>query len=120
VFRDLAHLYRDTRCLHELDFVAEGFRWIDPDDAAASILSFVRRARDGSEAVVVLNFTPVPHARFRLGVPQAGEYVELLNSDSRYYGGSDAGNRGRVLATDAPAMRQPASLEIVLPPLARA
>ena len=118
LFRDLACLYRDTPALHQLDFEAGGFAWIDPDDAAASVLSFVRRARDGSEVVVVLNFTPVLHRSYRLGVPAGGAYVERLNSDSRHYGGTDAGNRGVVTAEAVPANGQPASLLLVLPPLA--
>jgi 1,4-alpha-glucan branching enzyme len=118
LFRDLAHLYRDTPALHELDFAAEGFAWIDPDDAAASVLSFRRRATEGSEVVVVLNFTPVLHRTYRLGVPQAGAYAERLNTDSRHYGGSDAGNRGTIVAEPRPAHGLPASLSLVLPPLA--
>jgi 1,4-alpha-glucan branching enzyme len=118
LFRDLSHLYRDTPALHQLDFDAAGFAWIEPDDAAASVLSFVRRARDGSEVVVVLNLTPVLRAGYRLGVPRPGPYVERINTDSRHYGGSDAGNRGDVVAVPVAAQRQPASLELVLPPLA--
>ncbi|HEX4885764.1 MAG TPA: 1,4-alpha-glucan branching protein GlgB, partial [Casimicrobiaceae bacterium] len=118
LFRDLAHLYRDTPALHELDFEPAGFAWIAPDDAAASVAAFVRRARDGSEVVVVLNFTPVLHRSYRVGVPSPGSYVERINTDSRHYGGSDAGNHGRVVAGDVPAHGHPQSLALVLPPLA--
>jgi 1,4-alpha-glucan branching enzyme len=116
--RDLARLYRDVPALHELDFSGAGFRWLDCDDADHSRLAFLRRARDGRFVVVALNFTPVPRAGWRIGVPLAGDYVELVNTDSHHYGGTDIGNRGRVAAVAVPAMDQPASLVVVLPPLA--
>ena len=116
--RDLNRLYTGTPALHELDFEPAGFDWIDCHDADQSIVSFVRRARDGSYAVVVLNFTPVPRHGYRIGVPAPGRYREVLNSDSRYYGGGDVGNHGRLDAPPTPWMGQPAQLELVLPPLA--
>jgi len=116
--RDLNRLYRETLALHELDFEPAGFAWIDCHDTDQSIVSFVRRARDGTYAVVVLNFTPVPRHGYRIGVPAPGPYREVLNSDSRYYGGSDVGNNGRLVAAPAPWMGQPAQLELTLPPLA--
>ena len=116
--RDLNRLYRETGALHELDFEQAGFAWIDCHDADQSIVSFVRRARDGSFVVVVLNFTPVPRHGYRIGVPAAGRYREIFNSDSRYYGGGDVGNNGRIKATATPWMGQPARLELSLPPLA--
>ncbi|HPB91688.1 MAG TPA: 1,4-alpha-glucan branching protein GlgB [Rugosibacter sp.] len=116
--RDLNHLYLHTPALHELDFSGEGFEWIDCHDADQSVLSWLRRARDGSHVVVVANFTPVPRHGYRLGVPQATDYVERMNSDSTLYGGGDMGNGGRVRADPLPWMGQPASVELVLPPLA--
>src|SRR6185369_3428457 len=116
--RDLNRLYTGTPALYELDFEQAGFDWIDCHDADQSIVSFVRRARDGTYAVVVLNFTPVPRHGYRIGVPAPGPYREILNSDSRYYGGSDVGNHGRLDAAPIPWMGQPARLELVLPPLA--
>jgi 1,4-alpha-glucan branching enzyme len=68
--------------------------------------------------VVVLNFTPVPRHAYRIGVPAAGRYREIFNSDSRYYGGSDVGNSGDLATVSAPWMGQPAQFELVLPPLA--
>jgi 1,4-alpha-glucan branching enzyme len=118
LFRDLSRLYRDTPALHALDFAPGGFAWLDADDAAASVLSFVRRGNDGSEVIVVLNFTPVPHERYVVGVDAPGTYVERLNTDSEHYGGSNAGNRGRLVAAPVPAKGRPASLALVLPPLA--
>jgi 1,4-alpha-glucan branching enzyme len=121
LFRDLSHLYRDLPALHDLDFSHEGFYWIDCFDADQSILSYVRRARDGSFVVVALNFTPVPRVGYRIGVPAPGWYREVLNSDSHHYSGSNLGNYGNggaLFAVDNPWMGQPHSLTLTLPPLA--
>jgi 1,4-alpha-glucan branching enzyme len=117
--RDLNTTYRAERALHELDCEAAGFAWIDCHDSEQSTLSFLRRSRDGREAVAVAcNFTPVPRANFRLGVPWAGEWREILNSDATLYGGSGQGNLGGVRATPVAAHGHPLSLVITLPPLA--
>jgi 1,4-alpha-glucan branching enzyme len=118
ITRDLNRLYRETRALHELDFEQAGFAWIDCHDADNSVLSFRRAALDGSFVVVVLNFTPVPRAGYRIGVPRAETYAEIFNSDSRHYGGSDLGNAGGVCADRIPWMGLPCSLALTLPPLA--
>jgi 1,4-alpha-glucan branching enzyme len=68
--------------------------------------------------VVVLNFTPVPRTDYRLGVPRAGRYKELLNSDSRHYGGTEVGNLGHLDTEPLTWMGQPCSLRLTLPPLA--
>jgi 1,4-alpha-glucan branching enzyme len=116
--RDLNFAYRDLPALHDLDFAQEGFAWIDCHDAENSVLGYRRMARDGSFVVVALNFTPVPRHGYRIGVPQGGAYRELLNSDSRHYGGSDMGNAGAVHAEPIPWMGLPHSLGLTLPPLA--
>jgi 1,4-alpha-glucan branching enzyme len=113
----LNHLYINEPALHELDFSAEGFQWIDCHDADQSVVSWIRKARDGSHVVVVLNFTPVPRHGYRLGVPLAQDYVELINSDSASYGGGNLGNGGRVGAVAQPWMGFPASVLLTLPPL---
>jgi 1,4-alpha-glucan branching enzyme len=118
VTADLNRLYRSLPALHELDFEVQGFRWIDCHDAENSVISFVRCARDGAFVVVALNFTPVPRHGYRLGVPRAGDYSELFNSDSRHYGGSDLGNSGLLTAPPEPRMGFPASVALTLPPLA--
>ena len=118
LMRDLNRLYRDEPALHDLDFDQEGFRWIDCHDADQSVLGYRRRARDGSEALVVLNFTPVVRRGYRIGAPRSGNYREALNSDSRYYGGSDVGNGGALRALAVPWMGLPCSIELTLPPLA--
>jgi 1,4-alpha-glucan branching enzyme len=104
--------------LHQLDFSPEGFQWIDCHDADQSVVSWLRRSRDGRHAVVVLNFTPVPRHGYRLGVPQTGDYLERINTDSAHYGGGNLGNGGLVSAEAKPWMGFPASLSLTLPPLA--
>jgi 1,4-alpha-glucan branching enzyme len=116
--RDLNRLYDTTPALHDLDFEQDGFRWIDCHDADQSILGFVRRARDGSHVVVILNFTPIVRQRYRIGVPWSGPYREAFNSDSTFYGGSDVGNGGALVSTQKPWMSLPCSIELTLPPLA--
>jgi 1,4-alpha-glucan branching enzyme len=116
--RDLNHLYVSRKALHDQDFSGEGFSWIDCHDADQSIISWLRWARDGSFVVVILNLTPVPRQGYRIGVPAMGEYRELINSDSRHYGGGDIGNEGALMAQDQPWMGRPASVVLTLPPLA--
>ncbi len=116
--RDLNRLYAELPALHDQDFSSAGFSWIDCHDADQSVISWLRHARDGSFVVVVLNLTPVPRQGYRIGVPATGNYRELLNSDSHYYGGGDLGNDGVLAATDQSWMGRPASLVLTLPPLA--
>lgn len=118
VVRDLNHLYNDTPALHQLDFSSEGFAWIDCFDADQSVISYLRRTRDGTFVVIILNFTPVPHVGYRIGIPVGGIYREIFNSDSTYYGGSNMGNAGQITATSKPWMGLPDSIVITLPPLA--
>ena len=115
--RDLNHLYAEHAALHALDFDSTGFQWLSWDDAENSILAFLRRAGDKC-LLVALNFTPVARTGYRLGVPHAGQYREILNSDSRYYGGSDLGNPIPLTAEPVSCMHQPWSVLISLPPLA--
>jgi len=116
--RDLNRLYRKLPALHDLDFQSEGFSWIDCNDAEHSVLSYQRRARDGSSVVVALNLTPVPRKQYRIGLPMQTRYREVLNSDSQYYAGSDIGNAGLIQAEAIPWMGLPCSAVISLPPLA--
>ena len=115
---DLNALYRREPALHEVDFDWHGFAWIDCKDADASVLSFLRRARDPRELIVVVaSFTPVVREPYRVGVPEPGYYRELLNSDAQYYGGTDVGNGGGLMAEPVPWMGQPYSLPLRLPAL---
>ncbi|WP_414592467.1 1,4-alpha-glucan branching protein GlgB [Ancylobacter sp. G4_0304] len=117
--RDLNHLYRDLPALHVGDCRPDGFRWIVVDDAAQSVFAWMRLGAESDPPVVMVsNFTPVPRPFYRLGLPQAGTWREILNTDSADYGGSGVGNMGVVTAEDVPAHGQPASAQIVLPPLA--
>ncbi|HEY5275660.1 MAG TPA: 1,4-alpha-glucan branching protein GlgB, partial [Coriobacteriia bacterium] len=93
--RDLNDCYQREHALHEVDFEPAGFEWIDCSDHESSVVSFIRRARDPKDFVVmVMNFTPVPREDYIIGVPEAGRYLELLNSDAGSYGGGDLGNAG--------------------------
>ena len=118
--RDLNQLYRATPALHQLDFVPGGFEWIDHNDAQHSSLCFIRRGNDDRSCmVVVCNFTPVPMAGYRLGVPHAGHYRECLNTDSHHYGGSNVGTPlGMATAQKVPSHGRPWSIVLNLPPLA--
>ena len=113
---DVNKLYRREPALHRLEFEARGFDWIDCHDAAQSVISYQRRS-DSETVVVILNFTPVPREQYRVGVPTGGDYVELFNSDSEFYGGSNMGNAGRLAAEPTPWMNQPFSISLNLPPL---
>jgi 1,4-alpha-glucan branching enzyme len=112
-------LHVRERALHEVDFEWAGFEWLDPNDRAASVLTFLRRAKDPENFIVaVCNFTPVTRLAYRVGVPRPGYYREILNTDSRYYEGSDVGNDGGVNAQPIPWNDRPYSIQLRLPPLA--
>jgi 1,4-alpha-glucan branching enzyme len=117
--RDLNRTYRELTALHELDCEAQGFAWVDADNAPESVLAFLRRGRSSTSLVlVVCNFTPVVRHDYRIGVPLGGSWRERLNSDSEFYGGSNVGNAGLVQAANEPRHGQPFSLSLTLPPLA--
>jgi 1,4-alpha-glucan branching enzyme len=117
--KDLNHLYTSEPALHSVDFVWEGFEWIDIHDVDNSIISFLRRARDPKDFIVVVaNFTPVPREGYRIGVPSPGYYLELLNSDAAAYGGSNTGNAGGLPSEPTPWQGHPHSMMITVPPLA--
>lgn len=115
---DLNACYVATPALHQRDFDAEGFAWVDCQDVAASVLAFLRQALAAPPVLVVANFTPVPRYGYRVGVPQGGYWRERLNSDAACYGGSNLGNAGGVWAEDVPAHGRAHSLALTLPPLA--
>jgi 1,4-alpha-glucan branching enzyme len=116
--RDLNRLLRAEPALHEVDFDSAGFQWIDCSDSRQSVVSFVRRARDPEDFVlVVCNFTPVVRPGYRVGAPVPGRYRELLNTDAGAYGGSDVGNGGGARTGPGPCQGQPHALTLTLPPL---
>jgi 1,4-alpha-glucan branching enzyme len=117
--QDLNGLYREQPALHVQDFAPEGFRWIDCNDSLQSTLSLIRNgSKDSDVLIIACNFTPVPRHNFRVGAPRGGTWVELLNSDSRHYGGSGQGSLGVVEAAPVGHHGLPYSLNLTLPPLA--
>ena len=115
--KDLNGVYAAHPALWRLDYDPAGFEWIDADDAAASVLSLLRRGGDGTVVAVVLNLTPTPRNGYRIGVPQGGAWQVLLNSDDTRYWGSGAGTTGTVWADSAPMHGRDDSLLLDLPPL---
>jgi 1,4-alpha-glucan branching enzyme len=120
---DLNQLYRGSPALWQQDTVPDGFSWIDANDAAGNVLSFLRFAGpgglDGPGVVAcIANFSGSPHYDYRIGLPVAGRWREVINTDAVVYGGSGAGNLGMIEATDEPRHGRPASATITLPPLA--
>ena len=115
--RDLNHLYVAEPALHRRDCDGDGFMWTVGDDRSNSVYAFLRLAPDQPSVLVVCNMTPVPRQGYRIGVPHAGGWREILNTDSGYYGGSNIGNEGRVETSAVAAHGQPQSVELALPPL---
>ncbi|HUF82339.1 MAG TPA: 1,4-alpha-glucan branching protein GlgB [Burkholderiales bacterium] len=116
---DLNRFYAGEPALHQTDFEAAGFEWIDCSDTQASVMSFLRKSRDGSRNVIIVcNFTPVPRENYTIGAPRPGYWAEALNSDATVYGGSGSGNLGGVSTRPVPAHGREHSLTLTLPPLA--
>lgn len=117
--RDLNNLYKSEKALYEVDFSYEGFQWLDCNDADHSIVSFLRKGKRPQDMLIfVCNFTPVVHDHYRIGVPFDTYYMEVLNSDSEVYGGSNVGNCGGLQAEQVPVHGKPFSLGMRIPPLA--
>lgn len=114
----LNHLYCHEPPLHELDYQGAGFQWIDCHNRAESSLAWRRRDRAGNEILIVCNFTPVVRRNYRLGVPAAGTYQEILNTDAMVFGGSNVLNENELLAENVPHHGLDHSLQLTLPPLA--
>jgi len=115
---DLNRVYREQAALWEQDAKPDGFSWIDPNDVDDNALSFIRWAADGRPLVCLCNFSPVPRSDYRIGLPTVGRWVEVLNTDSETYGGTNVGNMGVVEAEAIEWDNQPASARLTLPPLA--
>ena len=113
----LAH--RSEPALYEVDFDPAGFEWIDCHNYEDCTLSYIRRAKDPSDFLIVCcNFTPVARKAHRLGVPECCWYEEISNGDSTYYNGSNVGNALGAMAEEKPSHERPYSIEVTLPPLA--
>jgi 1,4-alpha-glucan branching enzyme len=121
--KDLNRVYLGHPALWRQDFTPEGFSWIDASDADGNVLAFLRFAGaghtgPGSEVIAcVVNFSGSPHDDYRVGLPTAGRWREMINTDAAGYGGSGVGNLGAVEAVAEPWHGQPASASMTLPPL---
>ncbi len=115
--RQLNHLYLDTPALWEVDFSWEGFQWIVPDDNTQSVIAFLRRDQKGNEIIALCNFAPVRRPDYKIGVPKAGVYRELLNSDDERFGGSGILN-GSLRTHKKPMHGFDQSISVDVPPLA--
>ncbi len=117
--RTMNQFYLEQPALYEQDFDTEGFQWVEPNDSDNSIFTYIRFAKDKSDfLVIVCNFTPVVRFKYRIGVPEAGHYDELLNSDSEFYGGSNVGNYGGIPSEALRWHRFDHSITMTVPPLA--
>ncbi len=132
--RDLNAIYRQSPALWKLDTSPEGFRWIDANDALGNTLSFLRFAEPQAPAAdgptddvadqdqpgviaCIANFSALPHLEYKVGLPRAGRWREVLNTDAAIYGGSGVGNLGVIEAVPEPWHGLPASATITMPPL---
>ncbi|MEE2570953.1 1,4-alpha-glucan branching protein GlgB [Pseudarthrobacter sp. J64] len=118
--KDLNEVYSSTPALYAKDNEPAGFQWINGGDADRNVLTFIRWDGDGNPLVCAVNFSGSPHHEFALGVPVAGEWVEVLNTDNTVYGGSGVLNVGSQVAATPGADGQPALLTVSLPPLGAA
>ena len=114
---ELNRIYREEPALHELDFTSEGFEWCDFSDWEKSVVAFVRKSRSGDMIMAVCNFTPLPRIQYRIPVPGAGYWRELLNTDGREYGGGGFGNYGGCRSEQFRWKQWENSLCVTLPPL---
>jgi 1,4-alpha-glucan branching enzyme len=116
--RDLNRAYRDHPALWRADNSPQGFGWIDANDASGNTLTFLRFAPGSDQEVACLaNFSGGTHSRYRVGLPRAGRWREVINTDAYTYGGSGVGNMGVIEAVPRSCHGQPASAELTLPPL---
>src|SRR3954469_21586979 len=116
--RDLNHVYQGSPALWQRDDDPSAFQWVDANDAGRNVFSFIRRAASGPDLVCLSNFAAVPHEGYRLGLPSAGAWEEVLNTDAEGYAGSGGGNMGGITGVDGEHLGQPAYADIVVPPLA--
>ena len=114
--RDLNRRYRMSPALYTADNRPEGFRWIDANDSANNVLSFLRIGTDGSYVACIANFAGIPHEDYRVGLPLPGPWREVVNTDADIYGGSGVGNLGVVTAEPMEWHGMPASVVLRVPP----
>jgi len=119
LMRDLNRAYVDSPAIWSRDDEAASFAWINANDAGRNVFSFVRHGtKDSADLVCVANFAATPHGDYRLGLPSAGRWDEVLNTDAAGYAGSGVGNLGTIEAVAGEQDGQPAYATVVLPPLA--
>ncbi|MCD6070563.1 MAG: glgB, partial [Microvirga sp.] len=118
LIRDLNRIYATEPALHGTDADPRGFEWAVVDDSGNSVFAMLRLAKDGGSIILaVSNMTPVPRLSYRIGVPKAGLWQEILNTDAGIYGGSNFGNGGALQAEDVSSHGRRFSLTLMLPPL---
>lgn len=120
--KDLNKIYTTTPALYEKDCMHDGFSWLEHDNSEQSIYSFIRYGEQhtnklSNPVIVVCNFTPQCHQHYQVGVPEAGLYQEILNSDAEIYGGSNQGNLGGVESIVGQCQNQKHYIRITVPPL---
>src|SRR5262249_2640210 len=117
--RELNRIYRAYPALYQVDFHYTGFEWVDFHDADSSIIAFIRRAEDPKDFLLICcNFTPIVREKYDFAVPEPGFYAEILNTDSEYFGGSNAGNDGGVCSKPVTNGGRGHKISVTLPPLA--
>ena len=116
--KELNKYYLKEEALWSLDYSWEGFQWIEPHNSSQSIIIFIRKSgKDKTPLLAIFNFTPTAYKKYRIGVPELGEYEEVFNTDKETFGGSDQLNREKSLATKLPWHNFPYSIDITIPPL---
>lgn len=117
-FKAANDLYLSRKELWEVDYGWEGFQWLEADDNTANTVAFLRRDKEGNPLVVMCNFSPIHRKGYRIGVPLAGKYEVILNSDDTAFGGSGLGDKALIESEEFSSHGQAQSIEVDLPPMA--
>lgn len=116
--RELNHLYLQLPALWEQDHEWEGYEWLNADDAARSVITYMRKGKKTNDTLIIaINFQPIPQVNYRVGVPKAGTYEEIWNSDEPRFGGTGGRTESLIFSEKTPFHQQEQSIEITLPPL---
>ncbi len=115
--KTINELYKSNPALWQVDYNWEGFNWISNDDVDNSVIAFRRIDKDKKEIIAVCNFTPVTRENYCIGVPKAGSYKVILNTDAEEFGGKGAGTTGSVKSRKAPMHGFENSISLDLPGL---
>jgi 1,4-alpha-glucan branching enzyme len=116
--KDLNNVYRSNHALYDKNYEAFGFEWIDYGDAEKSILAYIRKGNDPEDQLVIIcNFSPMAHNDYRVGVPYAGEWSEVINSDDQRYGGSGYINEQPIQSDNYNSHSRENSVSLKVPPL---